>query len=196
MLWMIVPFVLVAAQLDSYYGYGGLPVDEPVLVKAQLSEEGEEGIGGGESTPAVLRTRSEPPRDSRAALDAPEGISVETPAVWIPATREYIWRIRADAPGEYALRVRVGGDAFGKTVAVSDRVVRLSPARLARGFVNQLLHPSEQPLPPDAAVTTLSVAYPLRRIPIFGYDAHWIVVYIGLCIVWALALRKRFNVAL
>ena len=191
MLWMIVPFVLVAARLDSYYGYRGLPVNEPVLVKAQL-REGEEAPG---SAPAVWRTRSES-HDGAVALDAPEGISVETPAARIPSTGEYIWRVRARVAGEYDLRVRVGDETFTKRVDVSDRIVSRSPVRVERGFVNQLFFPAESPLPPDAPVTLLSVAYPSRRIPVFGYEAHWIVVYLGLSVVFALALRRRFNVAL
>src|SRR5688500_19416424 len=38
MLWMIVPLLLVVAQLQFHYGYSGLTVGQPVLLKAQIRE--------------------------------------------------------------------------------------------------------------------------------------------------------------
>ena len=46
MLWMIVPFVLVVAQLQ-HYGYGGQEAGQPVLLKVQLSDAWGNGTGAG-----------------------------------------------------------------------------------------------------------------------------------------------------
>ncbi len=37
------------------------------------------------------------------------------------------WRVQAEAPGEYELRVRAGDETFPKTLLVSDEAVRRSP---------------------------------------------------------------------
>ena len=190
MLWMILPLVLVIAQLQFPYGYTGLRPGEPVLLKAQVREGNDVIFSAGGVVHAANRA------DTGAALAAPLGIDVQSPAVWIPATREVIWRIAPRAPGEYELQLRVGSEQYAKSIRVSNAVVRRSPERLERGFLNQLLYPAEAPLPSAAAVTSISVGYPERTIPVLGLELHWLIVYVVLSMIFAFALRKRFNVTL
>jgi uncharacterized membrane protein (DUF106 family) len=193
MLWMIVPLLLVIAQLQFHYGYSGLSVGHPILLKAQLRD----GIslsgssGSGDAAHASLSNA-----DAPAVLEAPGEIEVQTPAVWLPGAREVIWRIAARAPGQFELQVRVGRETFTKSLQVSDQVVRRSPVRLEPAFVNQLLYPAEGPLPGSAALTSISVAYPESDVPVFGFELHWMIVYFALSMIFAFALRKRFNVTL
>jgi uncharacterized membrane protein (DUF106 family) len=193
MLWMIVPLLLVIAQLQFHYGYAGLSVGHPVLLKAQLRD----GISlsasseSADAAPASLSNSGIP-----AVLEAPGEIEVLTPAVWFPGTREVIWRIAARAPGQFELQLRVGRETFTKSVDVSDQVLRRSTARLEPAFVNQLLYPAEAPLPGNAALTSISVAYPERDIPVFGWELHWMIVYFALSMIFAFALRRRFKVTL
>jgi hypothetical protein len=192
MLWMIAPLVLVIAQLQFHYGYGGLDPGAPVLLKAQLRD----GASlASTSTPEVAHA-SAADRDPVAALEAPPEMDVQTPAVWIPATREVIWRIAPRAAGEYALQLRVGGETFSKSMRVSGDVVRRSPVRVEAGFLNQLLYPAEAPLPADGSLTSISLAYPERDVLVFGWELHWMIVYFALSMIFAFALRKRFNVTL
>jgi uncharacterized membrane protein (DUF106 family) len=193
MLWMIVPLLLVIAQLQFHYGYAGLSVGHPVLLKAQLRD----GIslsassGSADAAPASLSNSDLP-----AVLDAPGEIEVLTPAVWFPGTREVIWRIAARAQGQFEVQLRVEGETFTKSLQVSNQVVRRSPARLEPAFVNQLLYPAEAPLPGNAALTSISVSYQERDIPVLGLELHWMIVYFALSMIFAFALRKRFNVTL
>ena len=193
MLWMIVPLLLVIAQLQFHYGYAGLSVGHPVLLKAQL-RDGISPRASSEATDAAHASRSNP--DPPAVLEVPGEIDVQTPAAWFPGTREVIWRIAARAPGQFELQLRVGGETFTKSLQVSNQVVRRSPARLEPAFVNQLLYPTEAPLPGNAALTSISVAYPERDIPVFGLELHWMIVYFALSMIFAFALRRRFKVTL
>jgi uncharacterized membrane protein (DUF106 family) len=192
MLWMIVPLVLVIAQLQFHYGYGGLAPGEAVLLKAQVRE----GLALSSLSSPDVALASTADRREVAALELPPQIEAQTPAVWIPATREVIWRIAPREGGEYELRLRIGGETHTKSVRVSDQVVRRSPVRLGTGFLNQLLYPAEAPLPGGAALTSISLAYPERDIPILGWGVHWMIVYFVLSMLFAFALRKRFNVTL
>lgn len=192
MLWMIVPLVLVIAQLQFHYGYGGLTPGEPVLLKAQVRE----GVVLASNASPAVALASAADREPVAVLEAPPQIEVKTPAVWIPATREVIWRIAPHTAGEYVLQLRAGRESFSKSVRVSDDVVRRSPVRLERGFLNQLLYPAEAALPAESALTSISIAYPERDISVFGWELHWLIVYFVLSMVFAFALRKRFNVTL
>jgi hypothetical protein len=176
-LWMTVPLGLLLAQLHSHYGYDGLAVGQRAVVKARL------------------RNSSTSP-SPQARLAAPPGIRIETPPVWIPSIREVAWRVAAERPGDYVLKVQIGEDVFTKSVLVSDAIVRRSPLRTDERLLNQLLHPGEPPLPVGAEVESIAVTYPRRAVSVLGFQIHWMVIFFALSIVFALALRWRFRIVL
>jgi uncharacterized membrane protein (DUF106 family) len=184
MLWVIVPLVLVVAQLQFYYGYAPIRPGQQVLVKAALRDG------------AAVPSGSHDKGGELASLEAPAAIRVETPAVHLPAAKEIIWRIAPEADGDYELRVRVGGETVTKTLVVADGVARRSPIRPAASFTDQLLYPSEPPLPADSALSSLTVAYQDGNVDVFGWQLHWMIVYFALSIAFAFALRKPFGVVL
>jgi hypothetical protein len=190
MLCMIVPMALVVSHLEFHYGYDGLEIGQPVLVTVRLRD----GVDPAPARVASVSPASLGVADPGATLDAPAPIRVETPAVWLPATHEVIWRIVPVEAGDYDLRVTVGGDVLSKTLRVADTVARRSPARVERGYLNQLWYPSEPPLPSDSPVSAISVAYPRRDVSVFGWRTHWLVVYGGASLLLALVLRRPFNV--
>ena len=171
MLWMLVPAALVLAQLQSFFGYSGVEVGEPILVTAQL------------------KSGSQP-----AALDAPPAIRVETPAIWVPALNQIVWRIVPTAPGDYELRLRIADGTYDKTVHVSDGLARRSPARLEQRLVTETVYPSEAPLPESAPISAIRIDYPASEIKVFGRPVHWVVMYTILCVVFAALLRRPLRV--
>jgi uncharacterized membrane protein (DUF106 family) len=187
MLWMIVPIVLVVAQLEFRYGYAGLTPGQPVLVKAQLRHAPATNT---DAAPAAGEASSAP----AATLEAPNEVRVLTSAVWFPATQEVVWQVTPNTPGEFVLNARIGSGTFTKTLEATDHVVRRSPLRVSPGLVDQFLYPAEPPLPVSADVASISVAYPARAIRILGWDMPWIVVYFGLSMAFALLLRKPLGV--
>jgi uncharacterized membrane protein (DUF106 family) len=177
MVWMIVPLVLVIAQLQFYYGYDGLGPGQSVVVKVVLKE------GASAAAPAI-------------ALEAPAGVRVETPMVWIPSLREAAWRVAAEQVGDYQLSVSLGGRAVSKEFRVSDRVGWRTPERLETGLVNQLLYPAEAPIDSDVPIEVIYVAYPERAVNLLGWETHWMIAFFLLSIVFAFALKKRFGVVI
>jgi hypothetical protein len=141
-------------------------------------------------------------RDSspgRPVLDlvAPSGVRIETPASWAPTVREAAWRIVPEHEGEYELMVSVGASQVSKRVVVGGRkIIRRSPMRVERGFVNGLLYPAEAPLPPESQFRAVHVAYPERALAVFGLRFHWLVLYFGLTLLFALALRRPLRTVL
>jgi uncharacterized membrane protein (DUF106 family) len=184
MLWVIVPLVLVVAQLQFYYGYAPIRPGQQVLVKAALRDG------------AVATSGAHDNGGDVATLEAPPPIRVETPAVYLPAGKEIVWRIAPQADGSYELRVHVGGETLTKTVVVADGVARRSPIRPAASFMDQLLYPSEPPLPAGSALSSLTVGYQDGNVDVFGWQLHWMIVYFALSIAFAFALRKPFGVVL
>jgi len=187
MLWMLVPFLLVIAQLQFHYGYRGLAPGQDFLVKVQLKD--------GWETRAALAPSQVSTRPA-ASLQAPAGLQVETPPVWIPSQRELAWRLRAREWGDYHLAVRLGDQEYPKAVQVSREVRRRSPVRLEPGFVNELLYPAEESLPKESPITSITVAYPDASVSLLGWHTHWMVVFFILSAAFAFALRGRFGVTI
>lgn len=191
MLWMIVPFVLVFAQLQFHYGYRPLAPESDALVEVVLAEGWEEALPAGavEEFDGFLRPAVE--------LAAPDGVRIETPGVWAPDLREMTWRIAGERPGDYELAVELAGERYAKSLRVADEpgIRLLSPIRPDRTFLDQILYPAEPPLP-EGPVASISVAYPSGEL--FGVATPWMwaVVWLLLAIVFAFALRNRFGVSI
>jgi uncharacterized membrane protein (DUF106 family) len=184
MLWMIVPILLLIAQLQFHYGYRGLVPGESAVLTVALAENSGNGAAGDGGARPSLR------------LAAPPGLRVETPAVWAPSVNEVSWRVGAERPGEYELELELDGEVYTKSVRVSDEIVRRSPIRLPAGFVNQLLYPAEEPLPKDGPIESISLTYPEGDVDIFGWRLHWMIVFFVASVVFAFALKSLFGVTL
>ena len=173
-LWMVIPALIVIPQLEAYFGYGGTAVRQSILVTAQLASNA----------------------NSEATLNLPPGVRAETPAVWLPELRQVIWRVTADANGDYRLQLKVGAETYDKALHVSDQLARRSPTRLSAGFLNELFHPSEQPLPSGAPIESIGVEYQDRYFDILGWRVSWFVLYLAEIILFAIVLKRPLRVNL
>jgi uncharacterized membrane protein (DUF106 family) len=179
MVFILPPLVLVMAQLEYHYGYQGLRPGQVAVVTAQLRPQ------------ALSSSRPD------ATLVAPDGMRVETPAVWIPSAGQVAWRVRAEREGDYQLALSVAGtEAVTKSVRVTDAVVRRSPLRTDGGFWNQLLYPAEGPLPTAGPFREIRVTYPEGRVGLFGFEMHWMIPFFALSIVFAFALKGVLRVTI
>jgi hypothetical protein len=131
-----------------------------------------------------------------ASLQAPRGVTVETAPVWIPSQRELDWRLALNAPGDYQLRLELGGETYTKRLQTSPGVVRRSPVRVAAGFVDQLMYPAEAPLPGDGPLTSVSISYPDMEDNLASWLPTWMLIYFVLSIVFAFLLKGRFGVTI
>jgi uncharacterized membrane protein (DUF106 family) len=183
MLWMIVPLVLVIAQLQFHYGYAGLQAGKTALLDVALEDGWREKLADPGERPPIT-------------VEAPPDVRIESPAVWIPALNEMTWRVVPEREGNYELRVTVDGTSYSKSVVVSNRVVRRSPSRLAASLLDELIYPAEAPLPRDGPLRSISVTYPEVEVSVFGWHFHWLVVFFVLSIVFAFALRNRLGVTI
>lgn len=184
LLWMIVPLMLVIAQLQFHYGYQGLKPGDQALVKVELAPDWNKSLGGN-TRPGF-------------ELIAPDGLEIEAGPVWTPSLRQLTWRIAAVEWGDYELSLSSNGTDYTKSVQVSEQVARRSPSRLAPGFVNQLLYPAEEPLPAEAPIRSITVAYDGGNAGFEGWESEWtwMAIFFILSIVFAFALRKPLNVTI
>ncbi len=178
MVFMIVPFVLVIAQLQFHYAYRGLTVGEQTVLQVSLDDG--------------LATSTAP----ESAVSLPAGLRLDSPRVWIPARNQLAWRIVADSPGNFEVQIEAAGQRVTKRIVVSDAVVRRSPYRLKPGFLNSLLYPAEPSLPRDGAIIEIEVIYPTRAVGVLGFETDWLIVFFILTIALAFALKGRFGVTI
>jgi uncharacterized membrane protein (DUF106 family) len=174
MAFMMVPFVLVVAQLQFHYGYEGLKVGEPVLLQVTLA----------------------PGSSADVTIDLPDGVRLDAPRVAMPALPGAAWRLVPEATGSYELTLHVGDEAITKTLVVDDGVTKRSPNRLAPGFLNQLLYPAEAPLPASSAAVAIDLHYSEREITVLGFGLHWLIWFFILTIVLAFAMKGWFGVTI
>lgn len=186
MVWMIVPLFFVIAQLQFQYGYEGLRAGSTTLLTVELAED------TGDGNVSAPRFAGKP----AVRLEAPDGLRVDAPPVWVPSLRQMTWRIAAIDPGTYEVKVQIGESTATKTVIVASEVVRRSPIRLDSGLINQLIYPAEPPLPDQSPFRSIAITYPDRNIKIFSLALHWLIVFFVLSIAFSFMLRGRFDVTI
>jgi uncharacterized membrane protein (DUF106 family) len=183
MIFILPPLVLVMVQLHQFYGFRGLQPGDQALMTVQLDPTSETGA----SRPDI-------------SLELPDGLHVVTGPVWIPSLAQISWELGVDADGDYDLEIEVDGDRAAKSLRATSRLVRLSPERPPRTFVDQLEWPSEQPLDDGSVIRSIVLGYPEGSIGFFGWNFEWsfawMVLFFVLTMVIALALRKPMGVEL
>jgi uncharacterized membrane protein (DUF106 family) len=180
MLWILPPLVLVIGQLQYHYGYEGLRPGATTLLMVDLEP--------GAVSPGVR---------PRVRLDLPAGLRADSHEVWIPAESQLAWRLVPESEGDFEVGVAVDGAAsVAKSVRVTDRVVRLSPVRVDRSFLSQLVYPAEPPLPRGNPVKAIHLEYPDREVSVLGLGMHWMIPFFVLSIAFAFALRGPMKVTI
>ncbi|MFQ5526272.1 MAG: hypothetical protein ACE5GX_08420 [Thermoanaerobaculia bacterium] len=181
MIWVIMPLAFVFAQLQFHYGYVGLEPGESALLTLRF-EEGSEAASGG----------AKPDVD----LTLPEGVALEAGPVWAPALRELTWRIGLREAGDHEAVVALDGTEIRKEIRATDRLVRLSPLKVAPGLLDQFLYPAEDPISGAPSVEALKVSYQSRLLTFFGWEMPWWLAFFILVIAFAFALRNPMGVTI
>jgi hypothetical protein len=170
---MFVPVVLLLIQVESRYAFRPLQPGESTLVEAQVDTQ---------------KTVSE----MKAELIVPEGLRIETPAMRVDARHSILWRVRAEKPGDYTMRVRLGTQEFSKRVRVGG-VGDISPAIFQANDIRTLTYPLEAALAPDSEISSIQMTYPRIRGVFAGLSsASWILF--AATLILGFLLRRAFGV--
>lgn len=156
LLFVIVPMTFLIVQLDRYLGSVPLSTGQSFLVKARMDD---------------------PDSLIEASLQLPDGLTATAPAVHVPAESEVAWRVVAEKPGEYVVRVQVADQFFAKRVIVGSGMPRLSPVRLRGKFWERIFVSAEPALPGNKFVESIDVQYPARNIAFAGLQWNWIWLF-------------------
>ena len=171
---MLVPVILIIVQLNLRYATAPLEPGEAALVKVTLRDAAT--IDGG------------------VELEAPDGVTVETPGVHIAGLREVAWRIRAERPGTYRLVVRAADETVNKKLQVGEGRGAVSTLRTGKNLAEVLLYPGEPPLDGSGAVEAVEVKYRSLDLSLFGWSTPWLAVFLIISILSGFAFRKVLGV--
>lgn len=178
-LYLVVPFILVAVQVETRFGRLPLRSGEAVVVSALYDPDREGGLPG------------------KIALEAPPGIEVETPLpVRIPGEGEVAWRVRPEVAGELTLRVTQGGEEYEKEIVVGEGVYALSVERPRGGVISQLLNPVESPLEDPEGPRAIRVEYRGGSVRLLFWETHWLVFFLVVSIAAAMVARVPLKVVM
>ena len=173
---LLVPVLLIMTQLNLRFAVQPLAPGEAAVVKAFVRDAD------------ILA--------AAARLDAGSGLTVETPAVRMPAAREVAWRVRATVPGEHRLVVHVGSTSVETHLIAGDGWGPVPSRRTGRGMVDTLLYPGEPPIAADHAISAVEIGYAALDMRAFGWPVHWLVAFFVLSIVFGFALKGPLGVEL
>jgi hypothetical protein len=174
MLVLMLPIALVVAALEPWFGLRPLRPGETAVVSVQTT------------TGAALT--------GPVSLTAGDGVSVETPALRIPTANEIDWRIRVLRPGVHVVSVEVNGHRVDKQVVVDERLARVTPSRVTSPFWQLLVNPAEAGIPAPSAIERVDVQYPAGSVTVFGWQTHWLVYFLIVCLVFVFLLRRPLGV--
>jgi hypothetical protein len=172
---MILPFILIMVQIESRFAFQGLEPGDSVILAVTVDKQQQR----------VKQTDYQ--------LELPPGLSVETPAVRVPATGEVVWRIRADEPGDYTAIIRADDDTIEKHIMVGEQLTRLAPSVYRADDFRTLGFPAEPALAAGQPLVSISMDYPRARGEFAGLSsASWLLFLFS--IVFGFALRGVLGV--
>lgn len=170
---LLIPVLLILAQLNLRYGMAPLAPGQSAVVKMTLKQAS--------------------PMSAGVGLDAPPGVTVETPGVRMPSTRQVAWRVRVDEPGEYSLTLSAGDHSVDKRLVSDTRWGVTSSLRSSR-LIDLLLYPGESPIPDATGIEKIEVQYDELPLSLFGFDIHWLFFFFVASIVFGYAFRRPLGV--
>ncbi len=174
---MIVPVVLIMAQLGIRYSHRPLKPGESAVVKLKLA-----GARSVEDVPVLVENA--------------DGLQVETPLLRISGKREIDFRIRALTQGEHVLSVQVEDEYVRIPVMAAGTIQRVYPVRRHSSLTETLLSPGQSPLPENSRLEETGINYPAHAIKVLGFNANWLVIFFVGSIIAGYLLKGVFKVDL
>jgi hypothetical protein len=176
MLVLVVPFVVVATNLEPRYHFSPAKVGQSIRLTLELRDRVDVG-------------------DVEVGLEVPEGVTVETPPVRTPELRTIDWRLRPERNGIYELRIRVGEDVQAKRLVVGEPVKMLAPKREGTNAFYVFTNPGEPPLPRSSPIRRIEIPYEMNgTIPVLGIDMWWVVVFLLVSVGFGFAIKGALGV--
>lgn len=172
---IVVPVLLVCAQLQVRYGYRPLQEGEEVNLYVELAPEIRVGEAG-------------------VKLETGEGTEIVTPPLRIEELNEVDWKIMVREEGIHEITISAEDSSLTLKLDAGGAVSRIYPL-IGRESVSALLtRPGAVNLSQDGPFLQVRIDYPVREYNIPGIKLHWSIVFFILVIAFGFALRRPLGV--
>ena len=173
---MIVPVLLILAQMAIWYQARPLSVGQESIITIQLNNM----IGS--PMPDV-------------SLQTGDAFAVVTGPVRVLSQGRVYFKIKAAKSGLHRITFAAGQERVEKELAVGEGFMRVSMKRPGREWRQILFNPWEKPFANDSLVKSVSIEYPQRLSWTSG--TNWWVVYFFVCsMIFAFVFKPFLNVKL
>lgn len=184
MIVMLVPFMLLFAQMVVRLSYRPVDLGKPVLLAIELDP----------ATPA---------NEVDVKFDLPPGLVLAAKPVREPARHRVVASLTATQPGAHVLKLTCGGETVEKTIHAGELEgpPAVSPIR-TNDFWDRLLYPGEPSFGDASRFESIALTYPIRPIPFLGADLSFgselgmMGVFLLITIVAAFGLKGVFGVTI
>ena len=173
LLYVIIPITFLIIQVDRYLGSTPVPINTPFLLNVEAS------------TADAMNSVS---------LDLPPELTMTAPPVHVAAENLVVWRLQAENPGHYDVKVSAGAQITTKKVCAGADVARISPIRLRGHFWDRFFSSAEPAISADVPIESISVNYPDRNIDVAGYGVNWIVLFFVLSMIAGFAFKEILGI--
>ena len=167
-----IPMIVIFAQLECFYGHAPIAVGRDTIVTAHMKSAQD----------------AAPP-----SLHAPQGITVETPAVRADDGREISWRLRATGPANGDLDLVFPTGTVSKSIRTGAGPQYVSERRVS-SLADQVWYPGESRIP-EGPVDWIEINYPSATVHALGLDLHWLIWLLIISMISALVFKSRFRVS-
>lgn len=172
---LLVVALPVFIQLDERYGRERLEPGATALLEVTLKD----GVD---------------PLTTPITADGGAVVSLDSPPVRVPSTREVSWRIRVQEAGVHPFAITVYDTPyeFPVTAEVSNKSIGYT--RTANAVLDPLFHPALPTIPKNSAIQSIHLDYPSPRYWLVFWRAPWWVVFLVLLSVGALVPKFVFGI--
>lgn len=174
---MLLPVLIILVNLNFRYGLRPLRAGEATIFMTQ-------------------RLTAVPVEEMTEELIVPAGVTVEAPAVRVESDGTTYWRVSANAPGQYVLKVKTAQGEYEKILDVGEfGKRRITPLRTMK-FWDNFFYPGETLLPKDCPFVSMEIVYPSEhpKIPGTNLAPHWIIQYFVLSIIFGFLVKGPLKV--
>lgn len=170
-----IPLLMIFVQLEFWFERRPLKAGEQTVFTARIDA-------------------AYPVQEVVVDLELSKNLQVDSEPVRVSSANEIAWRVLAVAPGEGWGEVTVAQVAQRKSVRTGSELLRVSPDRTSRGFVSELLAPSEMPLEESCPIRQLSIVYPRRELLLGQTEISWLSALLVLTLIFSLVLGRALGV--
>lgn len=169
------PLGLFYLHLDVRHGQDPLPIDESIVLRADLT----------------------PSTDGNALIATPAaGVAITAPPLYDRERQRVYLRVEIDQPGEHMLTLQIGDNpAVTKILSANPDALEVHPDR-ASGLDTWLSYGDESPLPEASGIAVITLPHPARPQSWLTLPMPWWIYWLIVSTIFALLLRRPMGVVL